>query len=101
MTYYDLNKPFTPAEEAVAECLSRGLSEKEAADKLGKSAHTINNHLRHIKKKNHLNKNSEVILCYIAYVKNKPFDIRKIREYGVSVILIMINICTINSAGTL
>lgn len=92
-------RPFTHREEQVADCLAKGYSEKEVADALGISFNTVNNHIRNIKEKNHLNKNSEIILRYIAYKKKKPFDLRRLREYGVTILLVFLNVCTISNGG--
>ena len=66
---------FSAAEIKVAELLVRGYSEKEIADKLNISLHTVNNHMRHIRENNGLTKNTEVITAYIAFVRRKKFSI--------------------------
>lgn len=76
--------------------MSRGRSEKEIADLLKIKPATVNNHTRNIRSKFDLSKNSEIILAYIAEVKSKPFSISKIREYGIGIILVLINICEFN-----
>lgn len=86
----------TKQERNIADLLARGLSEKEIADKLNISSATVNNHTWNIRAKLSVNKNTEVILAYIANLNNKPFSIRNIREYGISIILILINICCFN-----
>lgn len=85
--------PFSKAELKVVELLARGYSEKEIADKLCISCHTVNNHTRNIREKNGLTKNTEIILLYIAYLKGKKFSLPVIKEIGISAILIMVNIC--------
>lgn len=80
----------------IAELLARGMSEKEIAEKLFISPATVNNHTRNIREKFGLNKNSEIILLYIAQRNNKKFSIANIREFGISVILVMLNICEFN-----
>lgn len=87
---------FTEREREIADLLARGLSEKEIAGKLNISPATVNNHTRNIREKFGLSKNSEIILAYIAEVKSKPFSISKIREYGIGIILVLINICEFN-----
>lgn len=72
------------------------MSEKEIAEKLFISPATVNNHTRNIREKFGLNKNSEIILLYIAQRNNKKFSIANIREFGISVILVMLNICEFN-----
>lgn len=83
-------------EKEIAELLARGMSEKEIAEKLFISPATVNNHTRNIREKFGLNKNSEIILLYIAQRNNKKFSIANIREFGISVILVMLNICEFN-----
>lgn len=83
-------------ERQVADLLARGLSEKEIADKLNISPATVNNHTRNIRTKFGLNKNSEIVLLYISMRNKKPFNIHNIREYGISIILVMVNICMFN-----
>lgn len=86
-------KTLSERERQVADLLARGLSEKEIADKLNISPATVNNHTRNIREKFGLNKNSEIVLLYIAQRNKKKFNIRDIREYGVTIILVMINVC--------
>lgn len=50
-----------------------------------------------MREKLHVNKNTELILAYIADVNHKKFSISDIRQFGVSIILILINICLFNS----
>lgn len=87
---------FTGREHQIADLLARGLSEKEIADELCISPSTVNNHTRNMREKLHVNKNTELILAYIADVNCKKFSISEIRKFGVSVILILINICLFN-----
>lgn len=90
------NTSFSEREKDVADLLSRGYTEKEIAEKLFISSATVNNHTRHIREKFGLNKNSEIIAAYIAYLKHKPFNLSDIRKYGISIILVMLNICEFN-----
>lgn len=87
---------FTNREREIADLLARGFSEKEIAAKLNISAATVNNHTRNIRDKFGLSKNSEIVLLYIADRNKKPFNLRNIREYGISIILVLINICLFN-----
>lgn len=91
-----VNTSFTDREYEIAGLLSRGMSEKEIAEKLHISPATVNNHTRNIRAKFGLSKNSEIILAYIAERNKKPFSIRNIREYGINIILVLINICSFN-----
>lgn len=80
-------KTLTPREKQVADLLARGLSEKEVAERLNIKYNTVNNHTRSIRNKVGLNKNTEIILLFIADYNDKPFNIQDIRKYGVSIIL--------------
>ena len=91
-----VNTSLRRREMQIAELLARGMSEKEIAEKLFISPATVNNHTRNIREKFGLNKNSEIILLYIAQRNNKKFSIANIREFGISVILVMLNICEFN-----
>lgn len=87
---------FTGREHQIADLLARGFSEKEIAEQLCISPATVNNHTRNMREKLHVNKNTELILAYIADVNCKKFSITEIRKFGVSVILILINIYLFN-----
>lgn len=87
---------FTDREKEVADLLARGLSEKEIAERLKISPDTVNNHTRNIRKKFGLTKNSEIALKFISDFTGKPFDLKAIREYGIGIFLVLINICEFN-----
>lgn len=91
-----VNASFSARERGVADLLARGLSEKEIAEKLFISPATVNNHTRNIREKFGLNKNSEIVLLYIAERNGKKFNLKNIREFGIGIILVLINICEIN-----
>lgn len=90
---------FSPAELRVVELLTRGYSIKEIADKLCLSEHTVDNHIRHVKEKNGLTKNTEIIILYISYLKGKRFSLSVLREIGLSAFLILVNICSYTGTG--
>lgn len=87
---------FSARESEIADLLARGLSEKEIAAKLFISPATVNNHTQNIREKFGLSKNSEIILVYIATKNKKPFNLRTIKELGITTILIMLNVCDIS-----
>ena len=89
----DKNLLFSPAELPVVEQLARGYSEKEIASKLNLSYHTVNNHLRNIRERHSLQKNTEVILLYASFLSKKKVSIKSIKELGFSILFITINIC--------
>lgn len=64
------------------------------ADRLCISRHTVDNHLRNIRERFGLHKNTEIILLYIAQLNHKPFSLANIKQYGLEVILVLVNICT-------
>lgn len=88
---------FTAREAEIADLLARGMSEKEIAEKLNISPATVNNHTRNIREKFGLNKNIEIILIYIAYKNNKKFSLGRIRQMGISIILVLLNVCDIDT----
>lgn len=85
---------FSEAELRVVKLLASGSSEKEIADRLCISRHTVDNHLRNIRERFGLHKNTEIILLYIAHLNHKPFSLSNIKQYGLEVILVLINVCT-------
>lgn len=87
---------FTKTEEKVVNLLARGYSEKEIAEKLFVSPHTIDNHLRNMRKKNNVNKNTELILLYIIYLSKKKFSLKDVKNFGVSILFLIINVCGYN-----
>lgn len=87
------NLPFSPAELSVVEQLARGLSEKEIADELNLSYHTVNNHLRNIRERHKLQKNTEIIILYASYLSKKKFSFKEIKELGLAILFVVINIC--------
>lgn len=89
------NASFSTREREIADLLARGLTEKEIASKLHISPATVNNHTRNIREKFGLTKNTEIVLVYIAECNKKRFNLSMIREYGISVILVLLNVCHI------
>lgn len=87
------NLPFSPAELSVVEQLARGLSEKEIADKLNLSYHTVNNHLRNIRERHKIQKNTEIIILYASYLSKKNVSFKEVKELGLAVLFVFINIC--------
>lgn len=96
---YSANASFSTREREIADFLARGLTEKEIASKLNISPATVNNHTRNIREKFGLSKNTEIVLVYIAEHNKKRFDLSMIREYGISVILVLLNVCHISEAS--
>lgn len=83
-------------ESEVIECLSHGLSEKEIGEKLYISPKTVKNHLNNIRRKLGIQKNIEIIAYYIANLRGKKFDPKLLHEYGISIFILLLNVCTLN-----
>lgn len=75
--------------------------EKEIGDGLCISPDTVNTHINNMKKKikdvNGLSPRTkqELIAYKISTITGKAFDLKKVREYGIQVLLIMINVCSL------
>ena len=87
------NTPFSPAELSVVKQLARGYSEKEIAERLNISYHTVNSHLRNIRERNNIQKNTEIILLYAVVLSKKKVSLKEIKELGFSILFILLNIC--------
>ena len=87
-------------ENIILKEISKLKQEKEIANDLHLSPLTVNTHITNIKRKvkdiNGLkvNRREELIAYYICKVKGKIFDLRKIRDKGISAILVLINLCS-------
>ena len=89
----DKNMPFSTTELAVVEQLARGYSEKEIADRLHLSYHTVNNHLRNIRERHELQKNTEIIILYAASLSKKKVSFKEVKELGFSILFVILNVC--------
>lgn len=83
-------------ETEIIEELSHGLSEKEISEKLYISPKTVSNHLDNIRRKLGVSKNIEIVAYYIATLRGKKFDLKMLREYGISIFILFLNVCTLN-----
>lgn len=88
--------PISQRESEIIECLSHGMSEKEIGEKLYISPKTVNNHMDSIRKKLGVTKNTEIMAYYVAALKGKKFDLKLLREYGISVSILFLNVCKLN-----
>lgn len=86
----------TNREKEIIEYLSRGLSEKEIGDKLYISPKTVNNHLDRIRRKIGVSKNIEIVAYYIANLRGKKFDLKLLRDYGISIFILFLNVCKLD-----
>lgn len=83
-------------ENQIIEKLSHGLSEKEIGEKLFISPKTVDRHIDNIKKKIGVTKNIEIVAYYIATLRGKKFDLKLLREYGISIFILFLNVCTLD-----
>ena len=74
------------AEREVALAFCRGLSDKEIADRLFRSYHTIRVQKREIYRKLGISKETELLWYMVMERLGKEFDIREIREKGIEAI---------------
>lgn len=86
------NSPISKRENQVIEGLSHGLSEKEIGEKLYISPKTVDRHLDNIKKKIGVTKNIEIVAYYIATLRGKKFDLKLLREYGISIFILFVHV---------
>lgn len=86
----------TKKEIEVLKCVSSGLSEKEIAVRLNMKVGTARKHLENIRSKTGLTKNTELLGYLVAELNGKPFSLSKLREYGIAIFLIFINVCRID-----
>lgn len=83
-------------ENEIIENLSHGLSEKEIGEKMYISPKTVSNHLDNIRRKLGVSKNIEIVAYYIATLRGKKFDLKLLREYGISIFILFLNVCTLD-----
>lgn len=87
-------------ENIILKEISKLKQEKEIANDLHLSPLTVNTHITNIKRKVRdinglsVNRREELIVYYICKVKGKIFDLRQIRDKGISAILVLINLCS-------
>lgn len=83
-------------EKQIIETLAHGYTEKEIADQLCISPKTVSNHLDSIRKKIGVTKNTEIIAYYVATLRGKEFSLHKLREYGISIFILFVNVCIVD-----
>lgn len=76
----------TNVEWQVAKEYAKGLQDKEVADRLKKSIWTTKTQKKKIYEKLGISTSSELTLYVVCRYLGKSFDIKKIREFGVSVL---------------
>ncbi len=80
----------TPGELQVCEEFAKGLQDKEVADRLGKSIWTVKTQKKMAYLKLGIQNSSELTLYVICRQLGKEFDLKKIREFGISVLFSML-----------
>lgn len=90
-------------EQEVLNEISKLKQEKEIANDLHISPLTVNTHISNIKRKikdvNGLTVNTkeELIAFFICRSKGILFNLKKIGEKGITTILVLVNLCSINN----
>lgn len=87
------NPELTEREMEVLELAGHGFSQKEIAERLFLSTKTVDKHIENIKKKFNINKSTEIIGVYTCIKKSKKFDVELLRQYGLQIFFILINLC--------
>ena len=73
----------SPAEREVALALCRGLTDKEIADMLCRSYHTVRTQKKAIYRKMGVSKDTELMAAMICEHKDIRFSVQALREKGV------------------
>lgn len=76
----------SPAERRVAEEYCKGLSDKEVADALCRSYHTVKTQKKTIYRKLGISKDTELLWWMICDRMGICFDLVEIRRYGMDII---------------
>ena len=74
----------TPSEREVALALCRGLTDKEVADRLFRSYHTVRTQKKSIYRKVGVTKDTELMAAMICERKQIEFSIQGLREKGIA-----------------
>lgn len=77
-------------ERRVAEQYCRGFNDSEVAYSLDMMVWTCKTHKKHIFKKWKINSTHEMVLLFVAKLKNKDCDIEEIRKKGISIFLLLL-----------
>jgi DNA-binding NarL/FixJ family response regulator len=76
----------SPAEREVALMLCRGLADKEVADRLCRSYHTVRTQKKAIYRKLGISKDTELLWYMILERLGRELDLRELREKGIELI---------------
>lgn len=80
----------SPTEQRVVEQYCRGFNDSEVADSLDMMLWTCKTHKKHIFKKWQINSTHEMVLLFIARLRNKDCEITEIRNKGISIFLLLL-----------
>ena len=83
----------TEREQEIIDWMSHGYSQKEIGDKLNIAPKTVSCHLESIRKKIGVTKNTEILAYFICQQRGKKFSLRLLRDYGIAIFLIYLNVC--------
>lgn len=75
------------AEHRVAECVCRGMTEKEIANEVYRSQHTIHTQMKAIYRKMGVRKDTELLWAMLFWRLGLVFDIGIIRRYGIRLLI--------------
>ena len=66
--------------------LCRGLTDKEVAEKLFRSYHTVRTQRKAVYRKIGVTKDTELVMSMVCERLKRPFTIRKLRTKGIAII---------------
>lgn len=80
----------SPTEQRVAEQYCRGYNDSEVADSLGMMLWTCKTHKKHIFRKWRINSTHEMVLLFIARMRQHDCEITEIRNKGISIFMLLL-----------
>lgn len=83
----------TKREKEILEWIGHGKSQKEIAEILHLAPKTVDKHISNMKEKYDISKSTEMMGLYTCVKKSKKFDVELLRQYGLQIFFILINLC--------
>lgn len=83
----------TKREKEILEWIGHGKSQKEIAEILHLAPKTVDKHISNMKEKYNISKCTEMMGLYTCVKKSKKFDVELLRQYGLQIFFILINLC--------
>lgn len=83
-------KVISPAERRVAECVCKGMTEKETAAMLYRSPQTIHTQKKSIYRKLGVSKDTELMWWMICERLRMAFDLDEIRKHGIELLMALL-----------